>query len=46
MMQDNWSYVVAAYALAVAALGGYWRRLVRRERELRARRATGRGARP
>jgi hypothetical protein len=33
-MPDNWSYVAAAYALAALALGGYWRYLRRREREL------------
>jgi hypothetical protein len=36
-MPDNWGFVVAAYLLALLVLGGYWRRLVRRERELRAR---------
>jgi HAMP domain-containing protein len=35
-MPDNWSFVAAAYALTAVALGGYWRRLVRRERELTA----------
>ena len=35
-MPDNWSFVVAAYGLAAVALAGYWRRLVRRERELTA----------
>lgn len=35
-MPDNWSFVVAAYALAAFALAGYWRRLVRRGRELSA----------
>jgi hypothetical protein len=33
-MPDNWGYVAAAYTVAVVALGGYWRRLVRKEREL------------
>ena len=33
-MPDNWSFVIGAYALAALALGGYWRHLVRREREL------------
>jgi len=33
-MADNWGYVAAAYAVAVVVLGGYWRRLIRREREL------------
>ncbi len=35
-MPDNWSFVVAAYGLAAIVLGGYWRRLARLERELRA----------
>ncbi len=34
-MPDNWGFVVAAYALAAIILGGYWRRLVRLERDLR-----------
>ncbi len=42
-MPDNWSYVAAAYAIAAAALLGYWRYLVRRtralERSARRRRA-------
>jgi hypothetical protein len=33
-MPDNWAFVAAAYAIAAVALAGYWRRLVRREREL------------
>ncbi len=33
-MPDNWGFVAAAYVLAALILGGYWRRLVRREREL------------
>jgi hypothetical protein len=33
-MTDHWGFVVAAYSLAVVVLGGYWRRLCRREREL------------
>ena len=33
-MPDNWGFVVAAYAVAVVVLGGYWRMLNRREREL------------
>jgi hypothetical protein len=42
-MPDNWGYVVAAYAIAAVALGGYWRRLARLGRELRAaRRGPGR----
>jgi hypothetical protein len=35
-MPDNWSFVLAAYGLAALVLGGYWRRLLRRERELAA----------
>lgn len=35
-MPDNWWFVFAAYAVAALVLGGYWRRLVRRERELAA----------
>ena len=33
-MPDNWGYVVAAYAVAVMLIGGYWRFLTRRGREL------------
>jgi hypothetical protein len=32
-MADHWNFVAAAYGLAVLVLGGYWRRLVRKERE-------------
>jgi hypothetical protein len=42
-MPDNWGFVFAAYGLAVLLIGGYWRRLVRRERELST--LAGRGAR-
>jgi hypothetical protein len=35
-MPDHWGFVIAAYALAAAALGAYWRRLLRRERDVRA----------
>jgi len=35
-MPDNWSFVAAAYGLAAVVFIGYWRRLVRKERELRA----------
>jgi hypothetical protein len=35
-MADHWEFVGAAYGLAVLVLGGYWRRLVRKERELMA----------
>jgi hypothetical protein len=44
---DHWGYVAAAYAVAVLALGGYWRRLVHLERTLKAptlRAARRRGA--
>lgn len=34
-MPDNWQFVAAAYGLAALLLGGYWRRLVRLEREAR-----------
>jgi hypothetical protein len=33
-MPDNWSFVAAAYGLAALVLGGYWRHLTRKEREL------------
>ena len=33
-MPDHWMFVLAAYGLAVLVLGGYWRHLARREREL------------
>jgi len=33
-MADHWEFVTAAYGLAVLVLGGYWRHLVRKEREL------------
>jgi hypothetical protein len=36
-MPANWSYVIAAYGLAAAALFGYWRHLARRIRALTAR---------
>lgn len=42
-MPDNWGFVVAAYAIAAVALAGYWRRLVRRERELTSLDARRRG---
>jgi hypothetical protein len=43
-MPDNWGFVFAAYGLALVLLGGYWRRLVHRERELKG--LAGRSARP
>jgi hypothetical protein len=33
-MADHWEFVGAAYGLAVLVLGGYWRRLGRKQREL------------
>lgn len=33
-MPDNWGFVAAAYGLAALLLGGHWRWLCRREREL------------
>ena len=35
-MADHWNFVAAAYGLAALVLGGYWRRLVRKEREVTA----------
>jgi hypothetical protein len=35
-MADHWNFVAAAYGLAVLVLGGYWRRLVRKERDVAA----------
>jgi len=32
-MPDNWSFVIAAYALTASVLGLYWRSLRKRERE-------------
>ena len=40
-MADNWPFVAAAYGLAALVLGGYWRRLVRLERQ-----ATSTGRKP
>jgi len=34
-MPDNWGFVLAAYGIAAILLGGYWRHLLRRGRELR-----------
>ncbi len=36
-MPDNWNFVLAAYALAAIVLGGYWRNLIKREREAQPR---------
>lgn len=44
-MLDNWTYVAAAYAVGVLALGGYWRFLVRRERALETLRRPSAGRR-
>jgi cytochrome oxidase assembly protein ShyY1 len=38
VMPDHWGYVLAAYGLAAAALLGYWRHLLRRARDVAARR--------
>jgi len=46
-MPDNWGFVLAAYAIGALVLGGYWRRLRRRERQARQRPAIRRApARP
>ena len=42
VMPDHWGYVLAAYGLAAAAFLGYWQHLLRRGRDLAARRS-GRG---
>ncbi len=36
MTADHWNFVLGAWGLAAVVLAVYWRRLVRRERELRA----------
>ena len=36
MTADHWGFVAAAYAIAALALGGYWRRLLHLERDLKA----------
>jgi hypothetical protein len=33
-MPDNWGYVLAAYVVAAALVGAYWRYLARRARQL------------
>ena len=38
MTADHWGFVIGAYGLAALVLLGYWRRLIRRERELSGRR--------
>lgn len=35
-MPDNWAFVLGAYGLAAVVFAGYWRHLVRREREVAA----------
>ena len=42
-MSDHWGFVGAAYGVAAIVLGGYWRRLVRLEREATAARDRRRG---
>ncbi len=44
-MPDHWGFVAAAYGLALVVLGGYWRHLLRRERELEALEARAEGDR-
>lgn len=44
-MPDHWGYVLAAYGLAAVVLLAYWRRLVRKDRELVARRSSAPAAR-
>jgi hypothetical protein len=36
-MPDHWGYVLAAYGVAAAAIGAYWRHLAARARALRRR---------
>jgi hypothetical protein len=46
VIPDNWGFVAAAYGVTALVLGLYWRRLVRKEKELdRAREARARTAR-
>ena len=45
-MPDNWSFVAAAYGLTALVLGLYWRRLVRKEKELDRSREPSRTAHP
>lgn len=42
MTADHWGFVLAAYGLAAVVLVVYWRRLVRRERELSGQRRSPR----
>jgi hypothetical protein len=41
-MPDNWSYVFAAYGLAVVGLLAYWRHLAGRAKSIAARGARSR----
>lgn len=45
-MPDNWGFVAAAYGLAALVLGGYWRCLRRRERELNRLKTSARSRQP
>ena len=45
-MPDNWAFVLAAYGLAAVVFGGYWRHLVRRQREVTALGRVQTGRRP
>lgn len=45
MTADHWNFVLAAYGLVAIVLVGYWRHLVRLERDLLTRRTTRRRAR-
>jgi Flp pilus assembly protein TadB len=44
-MPDNWTFVAAAYGVAALVFAAYWRRLARRERELRTLSASRSAAR-
>jgi hypothetical protein len=44
-MPDHWGFVLASYGLSALVLMGYWRHLVRRERQLAANTASAPGAR-
>jgi len=39
-MPDHWSFVAAAYGLTALVLGIYWRRLVRKEKEVNTLKTT------
>ena len=45
-MPDNWSFVIAAYAVTAVVLALYWRSLNRRERDAVPRRVASRPRRP